>query len=165
MDAALWGLLGTIVGAVASIATTWLSGRSSHTLQQDRGREERAQQASSFQRQTLLELQEAIHDALRLVSQAHIEDREAHRATKEWGKNMLSDEVNEGIRLAQRRVAILVERVSDDDLRAKVKALMASTAPLLLARNEQESHYYLGKTTTDAETVFEGLGTVLRRHY
>lgn len=132
MDAALWGLLGTIVGAVASIATTWLSGRSSHTLQQDRGREERAQQASSFQRQTLLELQEAIHDALRLVSQAHIEDREAHRATKEWGKNMLSDEVNEGIRLAQRRVAILVERVSDDDLRAKVKALMASTAPSCL---------------------------------
>lgn len=165
MDAAIWGLLGTIVGAVASIATSWLAGHSSYRLQRERACEERVERASSFQRQTLLELQEAIHDALRLLNRAHIEDRAAHRATNEWGNNMLSEEVNEGIRLAQRRVSILVERVTDDDLRTKVKTLMSGATHLIRSRNEQESHFYLGKTAEDAGQVLERIGTVLRHHY
>lgn len=165
MDAAIWGLLGTIVGALASIATTWLAGRGSYRLQQEKSRDERAERASVFQRQTLLDLQEAIHDALRRVNRAHIEDRRAHHAAKEWGKNMLSEEVNEGIRLAQRRVSLLVERVSDDDLRMNVKSLVSGATKVLLSRSEQESQFHLNKTAVDSEQVFERLGTVLRRHF
>lgn len=165
MDAAIWGLIGTIVGALASIGTTWLASRGAHTLQQEKSREDRAERASAFQRQTLLDLQEAIHDALRLVNRAHIEDSEAHRQTKEWGNNMLSDEVNEGIRLAMRRVSILVERVADDELRSRVKSLMSGATQVLLSCNEQESRFYIDKTSDDAGQVFEGVGAVLRRHY
>ena len=82
MDAAIWGLIGTVVGAAASIVTTWLATRTSYRLQQDKLREERAKRASAFQRQTLIELQEEFHDALRLINRAHIEDLRAHGAAR-----------------------------------------------------------------------------------
>jgi gas vesicle protein len=164
VNAAVWGLIGTIVGAAASIATTWIAARSSNELQRERLREEREDRTSLFQRQTLLELQEAIHDALRLVCQAHLEDLHAHRSNKEWRKNMLTEEVDEGIRLAQRRVSILVERIASDDVRTSVKSLMSAATKVLFASSELESHLLLKTTNEAAEPVFELLGTTLRRH-
>lgn len=165
MDTAIWGLVGTIVGAIASIATTWLATLSAHRLEDNRSKTERSERANSFQRQTLIDLQEAIHDALRLVSRAHDEDREAYRATKEWRKNMLSEEVNEGSRLAMRRVAILVARVADDDLRGKVKVLMQGVAQCLLSPSEQDARLRFNKMVELSVSVFEEIGTTLRRHY
>jgi len=104
MDSAVWGLLGTVVGALSSIATTWLTALSMSKREQDKLREDRFERARAFQRQTLIELQDAIHDAMRLASRAFIEDDKAARAGKEWGRNMLSGEVDEGLRVAQRRV-------------------------------------------------------------
>lgn len=164
MESAVWGLLGAIVGASASIATAWLAARSSFELQRKKSAEDRAERASSFQRQTLLEVQEAIHDALRLASRAHHEDLKAYRATKEWGKNMLPDELSEGVRLAQRRVAILVERVADDQLRAAVKRLMNTTTAAVLARDEREAEFHMNAVASEAKSVLEGIGVVLRRH-
>ena len=159
MDAAAWGLIGTVVGALASIGTTWLTSKSSQRLHQERLQVERIERSRSLQRQTLLDLQEAIHDALRLVNSAHIEDRNAHSQTREWGSNLFSEEVNEGIRIAQRQVAILAERVNDDDLRSYVKELMNEATHVLLSSNEQESRFRLAKTSSDATTVLEKIGT------
>lgn len=165
MDAAIWGLIGTIVGALASIGTTWLSARGAHVLQREKSREARAERASEFQRQTLLDLQDAIHEALRLVHQAYFEDLAAHHQTKEWGMNMLSDEVNEGVRLALRRVSILVERVADDELRSMVKKLMSGVTQVLLSHNQQESRLYIEKMSVDTGQVLERVGAALRHHY
>jgi Arc/MetJ family transcription regulator len=165
MEAAIWGLLGTLVGAIASIATTWMANHSTYKLQLEKARDERAVRASAFQRETLLELQEAVHDALRLINRAHIEDSKAHQATKEWGKNMLSDDINEGVRLAQRRVSILVERVADDHLRSIVNNMSKDATRVLLARSGQEAQLYMNQTAENAEKVFAATGTVLRQHY
>lgn len=161
----MWGLLGTIVGAAASIATAWLAARSSRELERAKSREEQVEQARAFQRHTLLDLQEAVHDVLRLVSRAHHEDLLAHRAGTEWSKIMLSEEVNEGVRVALRRVFILIERVSDESLRASVKHLTGSASDVLYAHSEQEARSRLYKTTNDAWPLFEEIGTVLRRYY
>src|SRR5258706_789194 len=121
MDSAAWGLIGTLVGALASIGTTFLTTRNAHRLQVVTKENERVERANAFQRQTLLDLQEALHDALRLTTQGHIQDREAHQGGMDWGKNMLDEPVNEDFRLAQRRVAILIERISEDSLRTRIK--------------------------------------------
>ena len=165
VEAAIWGLVGTVVGAMTSMGTTWLAARSSSTLQTTKTREERAERANAFQRQTLLDLQESIHDAIRLVHRAHIEDCLAHRETKKWGTNNLTTEVNEGIRLAQRKVSLLVERVSDDPLRAEIKTLMSTTMQVLLASSEREAQFHLEKTSANANQSLEKVGTVLRQHY
>jgi hypothetical protein len=117
VDAAIWGLIGTVIGAFASIATTWLSTKSSAAQQEARVQGERLERANAFQRETLLELQEAIHDALRLAHRAYIEDCDSFRKGTPWSKAMLGEELNESIRLAFRKVSILVERVADDSVR------------------------------------------------
>lgn len=164
MESAIWSLLGAIVGAAASIATAWLAARSSYELQRKKSAEDRADRASSFQRETLLEVQEAIHDSLRLASRAHHEDLKAYRTTKEWGQNMLPDDLSEGVRLAQRRVAILVERIADDQLRVAVKGLMRTVTTALLAQTEREAEFHMNATAKESESLFEGIGVVLRRH-
>jgi hypothetical protein len=77
MESAIWGLIGTVVGALASIGTTWLTTISSSKLQKEKAQEDRLERANAFQRETLLELQEALHDTLRLVSRAYIQDCES----------------------------------------------------------------------------------------
>ena len=77
----------------------------------------------------------------------------------------VTDEVNEGIRLAHRSVAILVERVSEGALRTEVKTLMSSVTSVLLARSEREAKFQIEKTSADASLVLERIGTVLRKHY
>lgn len=166
MDAAIWGLLGTIVGALASIVTTWLTNMGLSRREQEKARDERFERASAFQLQTLLDLQESIHDALRLTGRAHLEDQHAHRLNgQEWENSMLSDEVNEGLRLAQRKVSLLVERVADDALRVRVKALMQAFTGVVMSRTEQESRRMLDNSTTEFSQVQEQLGVVLRKHY
>jgi hypothetical protein len=113
----------------------------------------------------LLDLQEAIHDALRLLHRTYLEDSQAHRTTNEWGKSNLSDEVNEGVRLAQRKVAILVERVADDGVRTDVKAPMSTAADTLLARSEGEASLSLKRSSGDATQALEKIGIAVRKHY
>lgn len=165
MDSAAWGLLGTAVGALASIATTLLTTRSASERELAKLREDRSERARAFQRQTLLDLQDALHDAFRLVARAHLEDEKAAHEGKPWGKNKLSDEVNEGLLVSQRRVAILVERVADDDLRSKLKSLAQTTGHVTLARSRDESEFGMSKGTGELTNVLEAIGTVLRQHY
>lgn len=165
MDAAIWGLIGTLVGAFASIATTWIASRTSHQLSREAAREERLERFRAFQRQTLLELQEAIHDSLRMINRAYIEDAEVHRKGGTWRKSRLSDEVDEGVRLAQRKVAILTERVYGDALRAEVKSLMSSAVAVLFSPSQKEAELRINAVTGDAERVLERLGSVLRSHF
>lgn len=164
-DSAIWGLIGTIVGASASIATTWLSVRSSSKLQEEKVRAERHECFNAFQRETLLELQEAIHDVMRLVNRAYIEDCESFRAGTVWHRAMLSNELDESIRLTMRKVSILRERVVDDSNRRMIKALMTIASQAILAKNEQEARFHLEHLSTEADQVFEVLGSALRACY
>lgn len=153
---------GTAVGALSSIGTTWLANQSSYRLQRERARDELAERSNTLQRESLLDVQDAIHDAIRLVHRAHIEDLKAHRTDKTWGKNLLPEDMSEEIQLAQRRVFILVERIMDEDLRGQIKSLMGTATEVLMARSEEQAHAYLGKTGNDAIKILEQLGTILR---
>lgn len=164
-DSAIWGFIGTLVGASASIATTWLSARSSSKLQEEKARTERQEYFNAFQRETLLELQETIHDAMRLANRAYIEDCESFHAGTAWHHARLSNELDESIRLTMRKVVILRERVADDSVRQKVKALMKITSLAILAKSEQETRSHLEQLNIEADQVFEVLGSTLRACY
>lgn len=165
MEAAAWGLFGTVVGALASIGTTWLSTRTSYRIEHEKQADDSAERAKEFQRETLLALQEAIHDALRLSARAHIEDSKSFRKTGEWTRGFLSEDVNEGFRLSRRKVAILIERVIDDSLRSDVKSLMSVSAEGVLARTEQEAEMNQQALATMMTPILEKIGYVLRSHY
>ena len=165
MESAIWGLVGTIVGALASIGTSWISNRTASSLQAARVHHERLEVASAFQRQTLIDVQEAIHDALRLVHRVYFEDYEAYRTTQQWESSLLPAALSEEFRLAMRKVSILVERVADDPLRSQIKTLMCRTTQAQLASSEADARLRLEKTGADAQQTLEQIGTVLRSHY
>ncbi|WP_229007339.1 hypothetical protein [Methylophilus sp. Leaf408] len=165
MNAAIWGLIGTVVGAIASIATTWIASRNNLHIQLITNKQELTERASAFQRQTLVDLQDAIHDTLRLTTQGYIQDRDAHFRGNAWGDNMLEEPLNEEIRLAERRVAILRERVSDDQLRKEIKALMKVAQKTLLSTSAAEAKSLMEECYVVGNNLLESIGTVLRKHY
>jgi len=71
MDA-IWGLIGALIGALASIATTWITTCNASTQQIASAEYARSEQNRAFQRETLLELQMAVSDLMRLVSRAQL---------------------------------------------------------------------------------------------
>src|SRR5688500_8397603 len=133
MEAAVWGFIGTVVGALASLGATLLSTRNTASMQASASSLERAETARAFQRNKLLELQDALHDSMRLVARGHREDEAAFRATVSCGKHALSEEVNESERLARRRTLILIERIADDALRTDLKNLNESLIHVFIA--------------------------------
>lgn len=150
---------------MTSIGTAWLSHRANFRIQKEKHSEERAERANEFQRVTLLGLQEAIHDSLRLSARAHHEDVMNFRRTGAWARQLLSEEVNEGLRLARRKVAVLNERVSDDSLRADVKSLIDASGRDVLARSEVEADIHQQALWAQVQPLLEKIGRVLRSHY
>jgi hypothetical protein len=165
MNAAIWGLIGTLVGAITSIATTWIASRNTLHLQIVTNKQEREARASTFQIETLVDLQDAIHENLRLTTQAYIQDRDAHIRGIEWGKNMLDEPLDEELRLIQTKVAILRERVSDEQLRNEIKALMDTTHRTLLSRTAADAKSLMEESYAAGYKLLESIGTVLRKHY
>lgn len=165
MDSAVWALIGTLVGAVASIATTWISARSAFAMQSAASALEREEQHKSFQRTTLLELQDALHDLLRLSARAYLDYESAFAKTGAWAKQQLSDEVDEGIRLGIRRVVILKERVSDEALRSDLKQFIDLLGDLFFARTREDAERLFRTVASDSPRLMEHIGRVLRSQY
>lgn len=169
MDAAVWGFIGTLAGAIvgagASIVTVVLTSRNAMQLQRESDTLERQERARAFQRDNLLQVQDVLQDALRLMGRAHLEDLREFRRSGTWGKSYLSDEVNEDIRLANRRMSALVERIADDSLRSELKAIHEQISRTLLATSDIEAEKLVNDAAVAANRVMGCLGEVLRNHY
>jgi len=170
MDAATWGFVGTVVGAVvgasASILTTLISERNSARLQNNADTLERLERAREFQRNNLLEIQDSLAKNMRLVGRAHLEDVESYRKDGSEGRsNFLSEELDQELMLSSRKLAILTERIADDALRNNLKELRQKMTDVLMAKSEIESSEILQIVSTGFEQFMQQLGVVLRNNY
>lgn len=165
MEAAIWGFLGTLVGALASLTTTVVTARNQASLQSAASQQEREERFRAFQLDTLLEFQNAFHDLMRLVTRAHLEDVAEFKRTGVWGRNSLTEEVNDGLFTARRKVSLLIERVSDDVLRAELKELSKSVAELTFVKDYEVAERLFHSNVLKAILVMEKIGTSLRAQY
>ena len=165
MEAAAWGLIGTLVGAAASIITTYLTNQNAAQLQADARETERVERAKAFQRETLLELQDAFHDAIRVIAVAHLADVRSSRDGGIWGKNMLPEPLAEDVRLANRKVMLFVERVADDSVRATVKSVMAEANNIGFCSSRKEAQALLDQVTFQGVDALGEIGETLRALY
>lgn len=169
MDGAAWGfigaLAGAIVGAFTSIATTVIANRNAAALQTRADSLERKERERTFQRETLLAAQDALQDLARQTSRAHHEDLLAHRRGEPWGKSLLSDEVDECLGLANRRLFALVERIADDALRTELKEVHSKFTRTTMSGSEAEAHAHMQVSVAVFNRAMERLGAVLRTYY
>lgn len=165
MEAAVWGFIGTVVGALASLGGTWLTNHNARKLHAEALKLERDEKSRAFQRDTLIGLQDALHDLLRLIARGHHEDTLALRESGKWGRKFLSNEVSNGQMLARRHMLILLERVSDDGLRSLVKVLNARLTETSLATSEDEANRLWDSTSMQGLETLEQIGKALRAQY
>lgn len=165
MEAAVWGFVGTLIGALVSLGGTWLNARTTYSLHLLQAREELLERRREFQRKTLLELQEALHDAIRLTSRAHTEDMRAEKNGEKWGSNRLDEELSEQLRLSQRKVFILADRIEHEKVRTNVKGVLKALGDIVMASKPNEAQSKMADLFLRIESIFEQMGIVLRGYY
>jgi hypothetical protein len=165
MEAAVWGFIGTLIGALASIATNVIASRNAAALQNSAASASREEQRKAFQRDTLLRLQDDLHRLLRRTFQIHLSDLQSFRATGKWGSEALPEELNSGHMETVRDVNVLIERVAEDALRTELKAFVISLNEVTFARSQNDADRRLEAMNTRAVQVLERVGTVLRAQY
>jgi hypothetical protein len=162
---ALWGLIGTLIGALASIGTTWITTRNAATQQIASAEYARAEQNRAFQRETLLQLQTEVSDLLRLVARAHLQDRKAFQAGSPWGHNMLDSDLDADMGTSFKKVSILTARVVDEQLRADVKLAVESVAGVSGAVDESSALSRFATAMHMGTSLMERIGDSLRKQY
>lgn len=164
MDAAVWGVIGTLVGAGASIGTTWLTVWHCDKSKAAHAREERVEQARAFQRETLIHLQTTIHDLFEITSRAYGEGLAAFSKTDYWAPVRSLESEHLPMAKTMRHAEALVQRVADGELRrVSDRFLMDLTKAQLI--NTNSTDFFEAMPTQQFVDLNNALGTVLRSHF
>ena len=87
------------------------------------------------------------------------------RAGNKWGVKPPAEELSEAVRTAFRTVAILNQRVANDDLRNKVTKFTEDVAESLNAGTLEDATTLREYMLTDFNNLSQSIGEVLRRQY
>lgn len=169
MDESIWGFIGvitgTFIGAAASIITTFISNNNAMRIQQNIDEQQRTERARSFQRDTLLEIQDVLSDALRLMTQAYIERSNANDEGIPWEDTPINNAIDENARLTNRKLAILNEIISDDTLRCELHDVRDKMSNIIRTKSNHEARTAMFDSSNDARIFLKNLGVILRSQY
>jgi len=127
-------------------------------------REELEQRHREFQRQTLLKLQEALHDLGRVYGEEHHADVMHGRKQGSWRpRAILGEELNLRAAATERRVNILASRVDDEGVRALAARMREAGSRLTFANSEDESFALLQSSIEPFGPLNDRIGEILRR--
>ena len=148
-------VLALILGYVLKVASDWIQDRRTF-------RRERSARRVSFQRQTLLDLQEAIMKLLRATGAIHHQDVMNCRSGGQWQKTLVSEEWSDKFALANAQTTMLSVRVLDERVRELVSRVKSSASSAGMSRNETESNEHMALLQASFEVLNERVGEVMR---
>lgn len=169
MDAVSWGFIGTVVGAIvgatASIVTTAITTWNTYKISENSKVQDREERARAFQRETLLELQIVMRNYMRASTLAYLADRKNFQESGEWGKYALPDELTGQLLDLNSETSILIQRISNEELRNNLIELKDVVTKSQFANSERTASQYHDACATLYENVNNELGKVLRSSY
>jgi hypothetical protein len=124
--------------------------------------DQRFERRSTFQRETLLALQDACADLSRATGHMNFLDQMANRTEQTWHRALLPEDLNEGYRLAQVRTMALSVRVRDDTIRDLVGVFRTFSTDTVTATNPAEAEQSLFRMSDAHEALNSRIGQVLR---
>jgi hypothetical protein len=155
-----------LIGIGTTSLTDWIKYRRDVTRERESReatrKEQRFERRVTFQRQTLLELQEACVNLARATGASHHKDGMAFRETGKWQKQLLPEDLDEEYRLCQVRVQTLSVRVRDDDIRKLAKELRENSAAVVVSSNERDGGRAMASMTATHQLLNERVGVILR---
>jgi hypothetical protein len=144
--------------------TTWLTNLHAAKLDTRKAQEERLETARAFQRQTLLELQEAVNEMTRIAVEAYAHDAAHFHAGEAWGTVPRQENASD-LYAAARTVGTLSQRVVNAALRLEVAKFTETLLKMVSAQSHESA-------TTAREVVMSGFpalsmstGECLRSYY
>ena len=99
----------------------------------------------------------------RSVGAIHHQDEMAYRSSGKWSKQLLSDELDEGNRLAQARTGMLGARVRDDAIRDLIDKLKTHSAEAINSPTPKDSERAISNMTVVFDELNQRIGEVLRK--
>jgi len=159
-------VLTLLLGYAVKAASDWLQHR--RTSERERQAREAARQdqlferRTTFQRQTLLDLQEAVMRLARSSGAMHHQDVMAFRKTGKWQRQLFDEELSENARLANARTSMLAVRVRDESVRSLVAVVKHHSAKAGLSTSEEEGNRELDAMAVEFERLNQRIGEVLR---
>jgi hypothetical protein len=115
-----------------------------------------------FQRDTLLQLQDAVQKLARATGQTHHLDEMAYRKTQTWRKAQLPEDLNEGYFVAQTQTALLSSRVRDDKVRHLVERLRTISTDAILATTPTDGRNELQNLMVVSNELHSRIGELIR---
>ena len=135
-------LLGVIIGSVLSIAagvaTEFVRGNREASLDDRKRSDDRRLATSTFQRETLWKVQDALTQWARATQEHLVADKRAFRETGVWGQNLVGEALDERERLANLNLSLLRSRVADDELRERIGNCQSIAFRMLLSARSRE---------------------------
>jgi hypothetical protein len=165
-DASPWvQVIGTAIGGLATFAGVLVAQRMTAVREREARRieaEERLRrQRAEFQVKTLLELQEAFLELLKVSGKIHLAHEEAFKRTGEWGRcppGDMSERERELLALTLTRTV----RVEDDALRSSLQELRALVRLATGARSEHDALGHGLKIINTFDVANSRIGELLR---
>jgi hypothetical protein len=125
-------------------------------------RDQLFERRTTFQRQTLLDLQETSVQLLRSVVRITVIDKSAYHSTGEWSKQ-LPDGLGEDNRLAQARIGMLGARVRDDAIRELLAKLKTHSVQAILSSTPDDTERVMSSMGLVYDELNQRIGEVLRK--
>jgi len=166
------------LGYIASSISEWLrdrraSERERATAEATSIREREAREATrqvqlferraNFQRETLLNLQDAVVKLTRTAGRMHHIDEMEHRKTGKWGGFSFPEGLSDDALQAGVAIMVLTSRVRDEQIREMVKTFKSNANRIGISPNEQATRKALEGMIEVLEPLHERIGEILRK--
>jgi hypothetical protein len=170
--------LTAFAGFLLSSAKEWLSDRRTHRrelakeasiLQREREARETARQSGlyerriTFQRQTLLELQDVVVKYVRAVAEMHSHRSLQNESSHSWDVPNISAELSDRLYFARAQSRTLAVRVSDDSTRSIQKDLSETAGRVILAKTKEAAETASLNLLQVHDKLNNRIGEILRK--
>jgi hypothetical protein len=155
-------VLGVVLGQVGE----WLKDGRAHKREKEARdtarRDSLAEQRNAFQRQTLLELQDALIVLMQSAGALHLQKMSSFRQHGRSRSEDIRQETNIANRDANSKTAILGVRVRDDEVRGLLKTLKAQLSAEAMTRDPEEAEDAINIAAQVFAALNDRIGLVLR---
>ena len=118
---------------------------------------------SNFQRETLLNLQDAVTQLARAAGRMHHMDEMEYRKTGQWGGHLLPEDLDVISHEAMVKTLMFMVRVSDDRIREMMSTFRHHAAHVGICRTQRESQQAFDGMSAALGPLHERIGMILRK--
>ena len=171
--AAIWGFVGALVGAAASITATLLTLWHTRQVETDRERRTNVQRNREFQFQTLIRVQEELLKVNKLSLRSLDRDIAIFHRSGHWRKAPIAELHNELHNIDQldidlsesmRTCSALIQRVRNETLRGRLDSYVDTIVLMLNARPKQSAEAIKEKLSEELDPLMDEMGVHIRSY-